>query len=151
MYLSVAQITSNKIGAIYHFPIYFTLRLTILLILYSLIFIYVNVGTYNAVHSERQVIGHNATQVCAQAVAHARELVHVQTSGSQMRQHNSHTPGHGLEIVNRGRITRDRREFAPVHHEHIVLSVVQIRCKSDDLKKYIFKIFSPNFSRLLDY
>jgi len=89
------------------------------------------------VHSERQVIGHNSTKVRTQAVANARELVHVQAGSSQMRQHDRHTPSHRLEIVNGGRVTRDCREFTPVHHEHIVLSVVQVRCKSDetDLKK----------------
>lgn len=93
-------------------------------------------------HSERQVIGHNATQVCTQAVTNARKLVHVQAGGSQMRQHDRHTPGHGLEIVNGCCITRDRRQFAPVHHEHIVLSVVQVRCKSDetDLKKKFIQL-----------
>jgi len=110
-----------------------------------------DISTYDAVHSERQVIGHNATQMCAQAVAHTRELIHVQAGGSKMRQHDSHTPGHGLEIVNGGCITRDGREFAPVHHEHVVLSVVQVCCKSDDFQKYVFKNFSPNFSGLSDY
>lgn len=89
-------------------------------------------------HPERQVNGHHAAQVRAQAVTDARQLVDVEAGRPETRQHVAHTPGHGFHVVHGRRVTRDRRQPAPVDHEHIVLSVVQVRCEQNVRTFYEF-------------
>lgn len=80
-------------------------------------------------HSERQVVGYYSAHVRTQAVTDARQLVHVETGRPQVGQHGGHALGHGLHVVHGGRVTRQRWQLAPVHHEHVVFTTVQIRCE----------------------
>lgn len=85
--------------------------------------------TDDAVHAERQVVGHYAADVGAQAVADARQFVHVQAGRPQVGQRDRRALGHGLHVDHGGHVARQRRQLSPVRHEHVVLAGVQVRCE----------------------
>lgn len=81
--------------------------------------------------AEFQVVGQNAAQVGAQRVADARCARHGHAGAPQEREVLRQTAGDRLQIVHGGHVARCRAQGAPVDHEHVVVTVTDVRCSND--------------------
>lgn len=87
--------------------------------------------TNNSVNAEEQIIRHDSTHVRSKTVSDACGSIYGHTACPKKREGVCNTSCYGTHVVHRGRITWWLTQGAPVHEEHIVTTVTDIRCKQN--------------------
>lgn len=82
----------------------------------------------NPFDPEVQVVGQHAAQVGAQRVTDARRFRHRHAGAPQKAKVLGQTAGDRLQIVHGGHVAGGRAQGAPVDHEHVVVTVTDVRC-----------------------
>lgn len=78
-------------------------------------------------HPEEKVEGRQPAHVRSQTVAHTRRPVQRDTAVPEEGEQAGHTSCDGLHVVHSCSIARRLTEGTPVHGEHVVAAVQQVR------------------------